>query len=57
VSVNNASNYITIHNTNNNFVFEINPNTNIINFQIELQNNGKLPMQYISSTNFDINFI
>jgi len=61
VSVNNASNYITIKNNNNNFIFEINPNlyniTSTINFQIELQNNGKLPIQYISSNNFDINFI
>lgn len=56
-SVNNASNYITIKYTNNNVVFEITPNTNIINFQIELHNNGELPIQYISSTNFDINFI
>ena len=57
VSVNNAANYITIKNTNNNLVFEINPNTNIINFQIELQNNCELPIENISTNNFDINFI
>jgi hypothetical protein len=57
VSVNNASNYITIKNNNNNFIFEINPNANIINFQIQLENNGILPTENISSNNFDINFI
>jgi hypothetical protein len=60
-SVNNASNYITIKNYNNEFIFEINPNVyyvnNTINFQVELQNNGNLPLQDVSSKNFDINFI
>ena len=60
-SVNNASNYITIKNYNNEFIFEINPNVyyinNTINFQVELQNNGNLALQDVSSKNFDINFI
>ena len=60
-SINNASDYITIKNFNNEFIFEINPNTysvnNTINFQVELQNNGNLALQDVSSKNFDINFI
>lgn len=60
-SINNADNYITIKNYNNEFIFEINPNVyyinNTINFQVELQNNGNIALQDVSSKNFDINFI
>jgi hypothetical protein len=60
-SVNNAVNYITIKNYMNEFIFEIDPNVyyinNTINFQVELQNNGNLALQDVSSKNFDINFI
>jgi len=60
-SVNNAANYITIKNYMNEFIFEIDPNVyyinNTINFQVELQNNGNLALQDVSSKNFDINFI
>ena len=47
---------ITINATTGDFTFNINTPM-IANFQIDLQNNGKLPIQYISSKNFDINFI
>jgi len=62
-NINYSSDFITINiNTSNEFIFVINPAiTNniekIINFQVEIQNNGILPLQYISSKNFDINFI
>jgi hypothetical protein len=47
---------ITVNASSGEFVFNINtPNT--LHLQVELQNNGKLPIQYISSKNFDINFI
>jgi hypothetical protein len=47
---------ISVNATTGDFVFNINTSL-IANLQIELCNNGKLPIQYISSKNFDINFI
>ena len=47
---------ITVNATTGDFIFEINI-TKIVHLQVELENNGKLPIQYIASKNFDINFI
>jgi hypothetical protein len=47
---------ISVNATTGDFAFNIDTPM-IANLQIELQNNGKLPIQYISSKNFDINFI
>ena len=47
---------ITINATTGDFIFNIDTPM-IANLQVELHNNGKLPIQYISSKNFDINFI
>jgi hypothetical protein len=57
-NINSAANVlsITIDSTTGDFMFNIDT-TMIVNFQMELQNNGKLPIQYISSKHFDINFI
>jgi hypothetical protein len=57
-NVNSAANslFISVNATTGDFAFNINT-TMIANLQLELYNNGKLPIQYISSKNFDINFI
>lgn len=56
-NVNSAADVLSITiNATGDFTFNIDTPM-IANFQIELQNNGKLPIQYISSNNFDINFI
>jgi hypothetical protein len=63
-NINNAADFITIrvHSSLNYFYFVINPYYNnndekIINFQLEIINNGLLPLEYISTQQFDINFI
>ena len=63
-NINNAANFITIRvNTSlKYFYFIINPYYNnndekIINFQVEIINNGLLLLEYISTQQFDINFI
>ena len=49
---------ITVNATTGDFIFNINTNdTMFVQLQVELHNNGKLPIQYIASKNFDINFI
>ena len=57
-NVNSAANALTIsvNATTGDFAFNIDT-LMIANLQLELYNNGKLPIQYISSKNFDINFI
>jgi len=56
-NVNSAASVITLTiNSTGFFIFNI-TTPMIANLQIELLNNGKLPMQYISSQNFDNNFI
>ena len=47
---------ITVDSSTGDFIFNI-ITTMIVHFQIELQNNGKVPIECISSKNFDINFI
>lgn len=58
VNVNSAADLlsITVNATTGDFIFNINTET-IVQLQVELQNNGKLPIQNIASKNFDINFI
>jgi len=55
-NVNSAANALTLEINGGDFIFNINTPM-IANLQIELRNNGKLPMQYISSQNLDNNFI
>jgi hypothetical protein len=57
-NVNSAADAITIttNSTTGDFIFNIDT-TMIVHFQVELQNNGKVPIECISSKNFDINFI
>jgi hypothetical protein len=55
-NVNSAASALTITINGGDFIFNI-TTPMIANLQIELRNNGKLPMQYISSQNFDNNFI